>query len=395
MFDGLEIDMLSLGDADAILVTQWTPFGPQRVLIDGGAAGDAGIVREFLHSRNFTNLWAVVCTHLHNDHASGLIKLLQDKSITIHNGWMHDIRNHLSADALRRASAGNSSQAEGVRQVVETTEELASAFANRKLTPKEPFAGNAIAGYPSMTVLSPSLPFYQRVLEEFTEVELSMSMRSSSLLSALLGAGTPSAGIPSSLQLSGFAALGGAPHYSGLASLISSPRSRSPLNFAPVLPPLTGALSKSSVKETAKTQPFNNTSVILGVLFNDAKLMFTADAGSHALDCVPVEWNRLLWMQVPHHGSDGNLSQKDIERFCPEFANISACGDTSHPSRAIVSGLVKVRTQVFSTHKSGNLMFFVGSVPSRADYAPAVPLKGTGDPTPVFDWLKLLSNTNG
>ncbi len=80
VFDGLEIDMLSLGDADCILVTQWTTaYGPFRVLIDGGSGTDFKTVREFLRTRNVTVLYAVVCTHLHNDHASGLIKLVQDK----------------------------------------------------------------------------------------------------------------------------------------------------------------------------------------------------------------------------------------------------------------------------------------------------------------------------
>ena len=43
MFNGFEIDMLSLGDADSILVTQWRPdrLLPIRVLIDGGNTGSA------------------------------------------------------------------------------------------------------------------------------------------------------------------------------------------------------------------------------------------------------------------------------------------------------------------------------------------------------------------
>src|SRR2546427_11384575 len=83
MFDGIEIDMLSLGDADCIVVTQWANGFPHRVLIDGGGGTDVPIVREFLRRRNFTSFWAVVCTHLHRDHARGLIKLVEDKSITI------------------------------------------------------------------------------------------------------------------------------------------------------------------------------------------------------------------------------------------------------------------------------------------------------------------------
>ncbi len=392
MFDGIEVDMLDLGDADCILVTQWTPSGPQRVLIDGGAGDDAQNVRDFLRSRNSIRLWAVVCTHLHGDHASGLIKVVQDKSITIHNAWMHDIRNHVSADALRRASAGNSSQAEGVRQVVETTKELAAAFASRKLTPQEPFAGAAIAAYPSMTVLGPSLPFYWSVLKEFTKVELP-APTPPALWTAMAALGGQRPRAPQSPGFARIAPLSSVPRYPSLSMLLPPPPSRSSPNLPPLLAPITGALGKSSVKETPTTQPFNNTSVILGVLFNGKRLLFTADAGSDALARVSAEWNHLLWMQVPHHGSDGNLSQRDIERFCPQFANISACGDTSHPSRAIVSGLVKVGAQVFSTHQSGNLWFYSGSVPYRADYSSAVPLKGTGEPKPV-DWTRLLSGIN-
>jgi hypothetical protein len=56
-FNGIEIDMLSLGDADSILVTAWAGSNIWRVLIDGGCASDAKIVREFLQSRNATSLY--------------------------------------------------------------------------------------------------------------------------------------------------------------------------------------------------------------------------------------------------------------------------------------------------------------------------------------------------
>jgi len=155
-----------------------------------------------------------------------------------------------------------------------------------------------------------------------------------------------------------------------------------------------GALSNSSVEKHPKTQPFNNTSVILGATWKELKFMFTADAGSEALDCLPAYWQHLAWMQVPHHGSDGNLSQQNIERFCPQNAYISAGGDSSHPSRAIVSGLVKVGTQVFSTHQTGHLWHSRGSVPARLGYHTVQPLKGTGSPEPV-DWPAILAAVGG
>jgi hypothetical protein len=36
MFDGIEVDMLSLEDADAIIVTKYESGKPHRILIDGG-----------------------------------------------------------------------------------------------------------------------------------------------------------------------------------------------------------------------------------------------------------------------------------------------------------------------------------------------------------------------
>ena len=44
-FNGREIDMLSLGDADSILVTGWYGTSAWRALIDGGRASDAKAVR--------------------------------------------------------------------------------------------------------------------------------------------------------------------------------------------------------------------------------------------------------------------------------------------------------------------------------------------------------------
>jgi len=81
IYDGIEIDMLSLGDADCLIVTRWFGSTPRRVLIDGGCGGDYEIVLDFLFSRGFTAFEAAICSHIHNDHASGLIKLANNRRI--------------------------------------------------------------------------------------------------------------------------------------------------------------------------------------------------------------------------------------------------------------------------------------------------------------------------
>jgi beta-lactamase superfamily II metal-dependent hydrolase len=375
MFDGIEVDVLSLGDADCVIVTKWYQGSPIRILIDGGCGKDASAILDFLRSRGYTYFWAILCSHLHNDHASGLIKLVRSPAIAFSHGWMHDITKHVSAETLRRASAAD----DGVKQVVETTKELAAAFAGRGITPLEPFAGMSISAIHDMTVLGPSLPLYNKAIGEFTKVDatapalsFAIPSRPSPLWTAIaLSTPTP---------LSALAGIG-VPSSNHLASLLGS---------APLVP-LAGVLGESSVKKNPKTQAYNNTSVILGAISNASKLLFPADAGTEALSHVGPEWNHLLYSGIPHHGSDGNLSQSDIERFCPRFAIISAKGDSSHPSRAIVSGLVKVGTKVASTHKSGNLWFSSGNVPGRTDYSPVEPLTGTGEPEPI-DWVTIMEN---
>lgn len=347
---GLEVDMLSLGDADCIVVTEWTSTCACRVLIDGGSADDTGIIREFLRSRGYSNFYAVVCTHLHNDHARGLIQLVHDKSIGFSTGWMHDIRKHVSADALHRASSGSSAQAQNVRQVIENTKELADAFSGRNIVPKEPFAGRIISNFPGLAVLGPDEYFYKRTLEEFTRVAVPIPAPLSSVAFARIPL-APLSGLPVPM-----------PRRPPLGVPFPAPSTDFSSLFA-------GALSKSSVKETPVTQPFNNTSAVLGCLFNGSRLLFTGDAGCDALERVPPDWKNLHWMQVPHHGSDGNLSRNNIERFCPRFAYISAKGSTNHPSRSIVNGLMKVGAQVASTGR-GNLWFGLGDVSLPPGYGP-------------------------
>jgi beta-lactamase superfamily II metal-dependent hydrolase len=148
MFNGIEVDMLSLGDADSIIVTKYENGAPHRILIDGGKASDAEVVVDFMLKRKVTEFWAAICTHAHNDHARGLIKIVQDNRIKIHTATLNDIRHHISADALRRASASD----DGVKEVLETTEELCAAFAARSIPIFRGLAGDLVAKWPNRRV---------------------------------------------------------------------------------------------------------------------------------------------------------------------------------------------------------------------------------------------------
>jgi hypothetical protein len=64
MFNGIEVDMLSLGDADSIIVTKYENGTPHRILIDGGRASDAEVVLDFMLKRKVTEFWAVICSEV-------------------------------------------------------------------------------------------------------------------------------------------------------------------------------------------------------------------------------------------------------------------------------------------------------------------------------------------
>jgi hypothetical protein len=301
MFTGIEVDMLSLGDADCIIVTKYENSVPHRIIIDGGSGSSAEVILEFLFTRGMTDFWAAICTHPHNDHAAGLIKIAKNPRIRIQTAFMHDIRKHIAPDVLRRAAAAD----DGVNEVVETTKELAAVFAEHThlcQQPIEPFAGRYIADWPATTVLGPSLAFYTMALEESTKLDLPLPAPYpySSALGSILGevkSPTPS------------------PFFSGFGR-VAAPTPVSP-DFASLL---SGALSNSSVKEKPKTQSFNNTSAILGIVFNGHRLLFTADAGADALDAIPPEWKNLTWMQMPHsHNCEWNDE------------SASRCGSVQHP----------------------------------------------------------------
>jgi beta-lactamase superfamily II metal-dependent hydrolase len=364
MFDGLEIDVLSLGDADSILVSAWDGTTVTRTLIDGGRQSDYAQVKAFLEGRQIAQLDHVLCSHLHNDHAAGLIKLVADKSIHIVYGWMHNIRNHVEAGRLRRAVAASSNGTDNVGQVLENTDTLHAAFINRGVTPIEPFAGIA------PTILGPSKEYYAKVTAEFTK-EGAIGLQKIA---------EPAWGRPG--MLAALAGINRSPL--GVSPFATSrPTVNSLSLLAGIAPPnrnVSDILRRSSVKTNPTTQVYNNTSVILGLNFKGDKILLTADAGCEALRQVRLGWENLAGLQVPHHGSDDNLSKDLIERFRPQVAFASACGDESHPGSAVRNGLISVGSTFFSTHhpQPTNMWFWIGKVPARLGYGPLTPMKKNG-----------------
>lgn len=335
-YNGIEVDMLNIGDADCILVTGWVHGAPERVLIDGGSKKNAETVRQFLRQRAVRYVDHVVSSHPHNDHAGGLLELVRDPSFDFGSFWMHVPGNHIDirlvTNALQKTPAKR--VAKIIDDSLELQREIGSAVERRRRPVYEPFVGNQI-GF--LTVCGPTRPFYGLLVAEFANLERLARFEDQltayerqSLLEMIVKTHHPGADDGS--------VLGGQP-----------------------------------------TAPENDTSVILATRFSTDVLLFTADAGVIALTQAARAYPQLRncdWMQIPHHGSRRNINEELIRWFSPRMAYVSAGGNLKHPRRKVVNTFKQCGTRVFSTHhpRPAHLWYGLGSVPRRLDYGPAAPL---------------------
>jgi beta-lactamase superfamily II metal-dependent hydrolase len=327
--DGLEIDMISLGKADSILVTRrdWWRSTTTHVLIDGGNKGSADTVRSFLSSRDVTYIDHMVCSHPHDDHAGGLIDLVKDPTLGLGKAWMHMPWLHVDIQAVKRelSSTALRTRANIVKKSLQAAEDLHSALDSSGVPVEEPFDGKYV-GF--LKVCGPTRYYYEQLVNQFTD----MSKLAEQTLDDIYY------------------------EFKDVVEKLASPK---------------------ALEDNPTTSPENNSSVILRAEYGGGSYLFTADAGAQALGKAKF-WHLLegcKWMQIPHHGSRRNITTKLIEHFRPATAFISADGSNKHPNPVVVDAFKKVGTEVFSTHYpiDNNLWIGAGNVPARPDHTP-IPL---------------------
>jgi competence protein ComEC len=69
------VHFIDVGQGDSALVQ--LPSG-QSILIDGGTAGAAGIVIDYLKTAGVTKIDHLISTHPHEDHIGGLIRVIRE-----------------------------------------------------------------------------------------------------------------------------------------------------------------------------------------------------------------------------------------------------------------------------------------------------------------------------
>jgi beta-lactamase superfamily II metal-dependent hydrolase len=359
MYDGLEIDVLSLGNADSILVTSWQGYLSTRVLIDGGCKTSVSTVRGFLANLGVTYIDHLVSTHPHDDHICGLVELVNDTSLTFGKVWVHCPRLHVNINSVDLAVTRTEAKEEAkrIRDSMQMADELLRAVERRRIPLEEPFQGKAI-GF--LTVCGPSAAYYEELLAQFADPEKIRALESQTRLQ------------DTSEKLLEVGAL--------LCQLPNVPK---------------------ALFDCPETCPENNSSVILATVYQQCKYVFTGDAGAQALTHAAgaYDLSNCNWLQIPHHGSRRNITASLIEYFRPSFAYVSASGEGGkHPRRAVVETFKKVGAKVFSTHypERLHLRHFHGNVPTRVGYTNAcslwdAPERATSSPSLPPPPLSLLA----
>jgi beta-lactamase superfamily II metal-dependent hydrolase len=334
MYDGFEVDMLNVGDADCLLLTWWNGFSNVRILIDGGNAGDATAILSFLQRRGVTRLDAIVGTHMHDDHAAGLTRIVEAGTLQIDHAYVHVPQNHLAMKLVEKALgiAAGTTGANCVEKTLQTSTRLIAAIRAKNILITEPFQGTSIG---PLTIVGPSMDYYRELVAQFEDAESIRSLDK------------------------------GALHHL-IADAIED-------EFVK-----TGILAEGCLLDDPTTTPENNSSVIAGTIARDSKYLFTSDAGAPALKLAAAAYDltHCFWMQIPHHGSRHNITKELIENFSPNFAYVSAARSKKHPRRTVVNAFKKIGTKVYSTHypSPSHLWNHVGNVPSRDDYGPVASL---------------------
>jgi hypothetical protein len=120
-----------------------------------------------------------------------------------------------------------------------------------------------------------------------------------------------------------------------------------------------------TLHDNGETAAENNSSVILLLNFESSLYLLTGDAGipalNHAIDygqSIGIDFNKLNFFQVPHHGSRRNLGPTVLNRLIGQkgsmrniIAYISAAklGAPKHPAQKVINALIRRGAKPFAT----------------------------------------------
>jgi len=325
------------GDAIAFRYGDFSNPTKQNVVIIDGGTKDSGklLVDHIKEHYGTVDVDLVVASHLHSDHISGLTEVLENlnvKKIALHCPWDH-------TNSIKKMTSTTSSYGRLQTKLEKSLSGLSALvdLAESKNIPFiQPFQGESILD--GLFVLGPSKAYYQQLLANFSVTpEVKEEHRIDKIFSAVKEA---ISWVVEALHI------------------------------------------ETLTDDYPDTDPENNSSLILLLIVDGKKFLFTGDAGKDALgraieytDSINFDLSNLDFFDVPHHGSKRNLGPAILNKLKPKQAFISCPqqGDPKHPSRKVVNALIR-RGCAIHTNKSGlPLCHPSDDAPTREGWGPAVP----------------------
>lgn len=331
-----EIDYLAVGEetrtGDAIALRFTRPDTSELVvvIIDGGFAetGQKMVDHVRMYYGNIVDL--VVCTHPDGDHINGLSTVLEQltvRRLLIHRPALHGF--------------GGDEHNSNSRAV----EDLVTLAESRGVTVDDQYyAGTTYFGG-ALAVVGPTENFYKEQLAQ-------QSRLAESVLAKIANAATVFASASAR----------------ALRSLFSDPGEH------------------TSLTDNGGTTPRNNSSIVLDLLVDGERALFTGDAGVPALEASADQIAALgrtavglAVFDVPHHGSRHNLTSALLDQLLGPIAPfrrgnaIASVGAkaSEHPRWEVANAIKRRGYPVFCT-RGQNLWHHTTDAPPRWNYSGSV-----------------------
>lgn len=284
---GYEVDIIGVGEesksGDAIAVRWGNLFGSRNeqkvVIIDGGFRESGQDVADHVKKYYQTDsIDAVISTHPDQDHISGLDVVLDELSVRelwIHKPWEH---NQGLACKFADGRVTDSSLGERLRKSIDSASDLVTKAKKQGIHIVEPFAGITLYDQGELCVLGPTRDYYESLLPEFD-------------------------GMPTKKVT-----------IKGLFESVET--------VAKALRRFVWGVDALDDEDTTSVK--NNSSVIIQLVVENRRLLFTGDAGvtalSRAADQIvsSSQGADLRFIQIPHHGSRRNVGPTVLNRLIGE-----------------------------------------------------------------------------
>ncbi len=325
------------GDAIAIRYGDFSSPATQHVVvIDGGTKESGKALVEHIKTHYGTSyVDAVIASHLHNDHISGLSEVFDGLTIgklVAHCPWDYTqaIQKMTNTTATQR---GLETRLEKSLSTLSTLIDLATEKGVQVI---QPFAGEQV--HEGLYVLGPTKEYYQQLLANFG---VTPEVKDGHKIEQFIGAVKEAANwVAEALHI------------------------------------------ETLSDDYADTSPENNSSFVLLLAVEGKRFLFTGDAGKDALgraidfaEASKVSLHKIDFFDVPHHGSKRNLGPTILNRLMPAHAFISCPpqGDPKHPSRKVVNALIRRNCNPGSTKRGKTICHPSADAPQRDGWGPLAP----------------------